>query len=89
MGNGVPTANGKGAIRPVATAAFEGATHHHDYGIDRVERDDGLAVVQTHSLGTVTPKAGGESSSSTHRSVFVLRRAGDKWLIAQYMYNSV
>ena len=89
MGNGVPTASGRDNIRSFALAAFQAATHHHDYGIDRVERSETVAAVQTHSVGTVTPTGGGEATSSTHRSLFVLRRAGDEWRIAEYMYNSV
>lgn len=89
MGNGVPTASGRDDIRTFAAGAFRAATHTHEYEVDRVEEADQLAVVQTHSSATVRPADGGEPSYSSHRSMFVLRRTGDGWRIAQYMYNSV
>lgn len=89
MGNGVPTATGRESIRSFAAGAFGAATHTHTYEIDRVENGDPVAVVMTHSTGIVRPLDGDGESTSSHRSAFVLRRDGESWFIAVYMYNSI
>jgi uncharacterized protein (TIGR02246 family) len=87
MGDGAPTAIGPDQIREFSGAAFGAMRVDHDFQVDRVEKCDGLAVVQTHSAGTLTMLAAG-TTENAHRELFVLRERSGKWLIAHYMYNS-
>lgn len=88
IGEGAPEATGADAIRAFAEAAFSTMRVNHEFEIDRVDRSDGLAVVQTHSAGTLTMLAAGTTIENAHRELYVLRDGADGWRIRQYMYNS-
>jgi hypothetical protein len=60
----------------------------HQLHVDHVEQRDGLAVVQTHSAGTLTLLDSATTSNTAHREPYVLGDRGEGWRISQYMYNS-
>jgi uncharacterized protein (TIGR02246 family) len=88
IGEGAPTGNGRSQIRALAEGAFRAMRVDHEYEVDRIEQRDGLAVVQTHSHGTLTMLEPGTTVQNAHRELYVLREQGERWLITQYMYNS-
>lgn len=88
MGDDAATAIGPDQIGEFVGAAFGAMRVNHNFEVDRVERRDGLAVVQTHSAGTLTMLAAGTTVQDAHRELFVLRDRDEKWLITHYMYNS-
>jgi uncharacterized protein (TIGR02246 family) len=88
IGEGAPATSGREAIQEFAAAAFAVMRGSHQFEVDRVEQGDGLAVVQTHSAGTLTLLDSATTSDSAHRELYVLRSRGEGWRISQYMYNS-
>jgi uncharacterized protein (TIGR02246 family) len=88
IGEGAPTANGRSQIRMPAEGAFRAMRVNHEYEVDRIERRGGLAVVQTHSHGTLTMLEHGATVPNPHRELYLLRDDGEQWLITHYMYNS-
>jgi uncharacterized protein (TIGR02246 family) len=88
IGQGAPTASGRPQIRALAEGAFGAMRVDHEYEVDRIEQRDGLAVVQTHSHGTLTMLEPGTTVENAHRELYALRDDGERWLITHYMYNS-
>jgi uncharacterized protein (TIGR02246 family) len=87
MADGVPTASGSSQLRTTYEQFFAAFTVTEDVTLDRVETGSDLAVVRTHSFGTITP-TGGEPAPLALRELFALRRTADGWRINEYAFNA-
>jgi uncharacterized protein (TIGR02246 family) len=88
IGEGVPTASGRSPIRALTEGAFDAMRVNHEYEVDRIEQRERLAVVQTHSHGTLTMLESGITVENAHRQLYALCEDGGRWLTTHYMYNS-
>lgn len=58
------------------------------YEFDEILVEGDLASARTHSSGTVVNRETGEARPASWRELFVLRRIGGRWKIANYMFQS-
>jgi uncharacterized protein (TIGR02246 family) len=84
---GFDTAAGAAQIRATYEGTFASMRIDEQVEIDGTREAGDLAVVRTHSHGTVTQLESGAASDAGFRELFVLRRASDRWRIAEYMFN--
>lgn len=87
MADGTPTASGRAQLRGTYEEFFAAFAVTEHFGIDHVEQGRELAVVRTHSAGTMTNKATGESQPLALRELFALRRTPAGWRISAYAFN--
>jgi ketosteroid isomerase-like protein len=76
-------------LERVTSAYFDALNRSDPKGLASLFDDDGLAVVQTHSAGTLAMPGAGTTIENSDRELFVLRNAGDGWRITHDMFNSV
>lgn len=88
MADGFETAIGPDELRAVYEGVFARARIEEHPQFDRTLQADDLAVVRTHSSGTITQLESGTATDVSPRELFVLRRSGDGWLIVEYIFNS-
>ncbi len=89
MASEAPTAVGKEQI---------GAAYEHVFGIiklaivfsiDEIVQHGDFAFARTLSKGQVTVLAEGVTLPEENRELFVLKKTGDDWRIARYMFNKM
>ncbi|HEY6275383.1 MAG TPA: nuclear transport factor 2 family protein [Streptosporangiaceae bacterium] len=59
------------------------------FHFEEILADGDLGAAHTTATGTITPLATGEAAPARFRELFVLRREGEEWKIAQYMFQSM
>ena len=57
------------------------------FTIDEIVAEGDIAHALTRSNGTQLVRATGQTAVEANREVFILRRGGDSWKIARYMFN--
>ena len=87
MAPDLATASGAGQIRDVYTAALDACGMDYRFEFDAVQVSGDTAVARTQTTGTTTVRASGAAVSGQNRELFVLRRAGEEWLISEYMFQ--
>lgn len=88
MAEGTPSASGPAQLRATYEGFFSAFTVTEGVTVDRIRQEPDLAIVRTHSSGTITTKATGKSSPLALRELFALRRTPDGWRITEYAFNS-
>jgi uncharacterized protein (TIGR02246 family) len=58
------------------------------YEFDEILVAGDLASARTHSSGTVKDRETGATRAASWRELFVLRRIGESWKVANYMFQS-
>lgn len=84
---GAQTARGRTEIERFYAPHFERFGYGRVPHIDEVEERSGLAVVRSHTTGTITVLADASSVEAVSRELFVLRRDDGGWRFWQYMAN--
>jgi len=87
MPAGFPTAEGRDAVRASYTAIFGTIQLNVRFTIDEISAEGDLAFARTRSVGTVKVLATGTAAPEENRELFVLRRTGEGWKIARYLFN--
>jgi len=87
MPAGFPTAEGADAVRASYTAIFGMIQLNVSFTIDEISVQGDLAFARTRSVGTVKVLATGTAAPEENRELFVLRRMGEGWKIARYLFN--
>ena len=82
---------GTAALRAAYLNVFEAITLNVDFSIDEiVPLTDQWAFARTHSLGTVTINATGESGPEGNNELFLFHRDADgTWKIARYIFSTI
>lgn len=83
----VPAATGREQIRRAFEGAFKARSFQRELHVDRIRQGSDMAVALAHPTGTMTILAGNNPIAVVSRELFVLRRAGTDWQIADYMFN--
>ena len=89
MPTGAPTAVGKEQIRAAYEHVFGTIKRNIVFTIDEIVQQGDFAFARTLSRGEVTVLAEGITLPEENRELFVLKRAGDDWKIARYMFNKM
>ena len=84
-----PTAAGKEQIRAAYEHVFDTIKLDIVFSIDEIVQHGDFAFARTLSRGEVTVMAAGLTLPEENRELFVLRRTGDDWRIARYMFNKM
>lgn len=81
---------GTAALQAAYLGVFEAITLNVDFAIDEiVPLSDQWAFARTHSLGTVTINATGESAPEGNNELFLFHRVADgTWKIARYIFST-
>ncbi|WP_416830949.1 MAG: YybH family protein [Erythrobacter sp.] len=81
---------GTAALQAAYLGVFEAITLNVDFAIDEiVSLSDQWAFARTHSLGTVTINATGESAPEGNNELFLFHRDADgAWKIARYIFST-
>lgn len=87
MPTGAPTATGTDALLASYRYIFTQIRLDVAFTIHEVVIDGDLAYAVTSSRGQVTVLATNTTGPEANRELFVLRREGDHWKIARYMFN--
>jgi uncharacterized protein (TIGR02246 family) len=87
MPAGFPTAEGEDAVRASYTAIFGMIQLNVRFTIDEISVHGDWAIARTRSVGTVKVLATGTAAAEENRELFVLRRTGEGWKIARYLFN--
>jgi uncharacterized protein (TIGR02246 family) len=89
MPAGFPTAEGRDAVRASYTGIFGMIRLNVRFAIDEISVEGDLAFARTRSVGTVTVLGTdtGTAAPEENRELFVLRRMGEGWKIARYLFN--
>jgi hypothetical protein len=77
---------GRASPAPVAEL-FKAVSFGRELHIDRVIEEGDLATAQTHTTGTLTMLEPDTTIELVSRELFVLRKTGSEWRIADYMFN--
>ena len=85
---GMPTTTGRGPLKDVYEGFFAAMSAHEVPEVDSIAQGADLAVVRTHSAGSVTVRQSGRSSPAAFRELFVLRRDAEGWRISDYLFNA-
>lgn len=90
MPDEMPTITGAAALQAVLEGYFQVVRLHPErLDIDRVDQHDGYAIVESHSVETITTLADQACNTVTLRELFVLLGSDTGWCIAEYMFNRV
>lgn len=89
MPTGFPTAVGTEQVKGAYTGVFSMIQLNIEFFIDEIAVDGDHAFARTTSRGTTLIHATGENVPEENRELFVLRREGREWRIAQYMFNKM
>jgi uncharacterized protein (TIGR02246 family) len=81
------TASGAGELSEVYAAALAACGMDFRFEFDTVEISGDTAIARTRTSGTTTVRVSGESMPDRYRELFVLRRTGEGWRIAEYMFQ--
>ena len=84
-----PTAVGKAQIRAAYEHVFGTIKLNIVFTIDEIVQQGDFAFARTLSRGEVTVLADGITLPEENRELFVLKRVGDDWRIARYMFNKM
>lgn len=86
---GAETVRGRDAISGFYASHFAHHAFHRVLHIDDVEARDDLAVVRSHTTGTITPLDSASALEVVSRELFVLLRGADGWRIRHYTANQL
>ncbi len=84
-----PTAAGKEQIRAAYEHVFGIIKLDIAFSINEIVQSGNFAFARTVSRGEVTVLAEGVTLPEENRELFVLKRTGDDWRIARYMFNKM
>ena len=84
-----PTAAGKEQIRAAYEHVFGTIKLAIVFSIDEIVQRGDFAFARTLSKGKVTVLAKGVTVPEENRELFVLKKTGDSWKIARYMFNKM
>jgi uncharacterized protein (TIGR02246 family) len=87
MPTGAPTAIGTDALLGSYRFIFSQIRLNVEFTVHEVVIDGDLAYAVTSSEGQQTVLATDTTGPEANRELFVLRREGDRWKIARYMFN--
>lgn len=88
MHNGCPTATGRESVRSFFHNAFAATSRSADVTIEAVTTDGSMAVVRSHSAGSITVLDPGTSYAQDEREICVLRQTDSGWQITDFIFNS-
>ena len=80
-----PTAVGREQLRADYERGLALGTVRREFHVDQVLRSGDVATVRTHSVGGLVTPGVDTIRSIEARELFVLRREGARWRIAQYV----
>jgi uncharacterized protein (TIGR02246 family) len=80
---------GKQQLAAAYDGVFANMTLDFTFQLEEVLMDGEIATARTTGTGTMTVRATGEAVPARFRELFVLRRLGDQWKIAQYMFQQL
>jgi len=84
-----PTAAGKEQVRAAYEHVFGTIKLDIAFSIDEIVQSGDFAFARTVSRGEVTVLAEGVTLPEENRELFVLKKTGDDWKIARYMFNKM
>ena len=84
-----PTAAGKEQVRAAYEHVFGIIKLDIAFSIDEIVQSGDFAFARTVSRGEVTVLAEGVTLPEENRELFVLKKTGDDWKIARYMFNKM
>ncbi len=84
-----PTAAGKEQVRAAYEHVFGTIKLDIAFSIDEIFQYGDFAFARTLSRGEVTVLAEGVTLPEENRELFVLKKTGDDWKIARYMFNKM
>ena len=84
-----PTAAGKEQVRAAYEHVFGVIKLDIAFSIDEIVQSGDFAFARTVSRGEVTVLAEGVTLPEENRELFVLKKTGDDWKIARYMFNKM
>ena len=84
-----PTAAGKEQIRAAYERVFGIIKLDIAFSIDEIVQSGNFAFALTLSRGEVTVLAEGITLPEENRELFVLKKTGEDWKIARYMFNKM
>lgn len=86
--DGIPTAVGTAELRAVYEGFFGAMQVSEQPTVDRTTAGAEVAVVRTHSSGTLTNRTTGEQSQLRFRELFGMRATPQGWRISDYTFNA-
>jgi uncharacterized protein (TIGR02246 family) len=89
MPSEAPTSVGFDQVRGAYQHVFETIKLDISFSIDEIELDGGYAFARTVSRGKVTILSEGVTLPEENRELFILKKEGDDWKIARYMFNKM
>ncbi len=89
MPSEAPTAAGKEQVRAAYEYVLGIIKLDIAFSIDEIFQYGDFAFARTLSRGEVTVLAEGVTLPEENRELFVLKRTGDDWRIARYMFNKM
>ena len=84
-----PTAAGKEQVRAAYEHVFGIIKLDIAFSVDEIVQSGDFAFARTVSRGEVTILAEGVTLPEENRELFVLKKTGDDWKIARYMFNKM
>ena len=84
-----PTAAGKEQVRAAYEHVFGTIKLDIAFSVDEIVQSGDFAFARTVSRGEVTILAEGVTLPEENRELFVLKKTGDDWKIARYMFNKM
>ncbi len=84
-----PTAAGKEQVRAAYEHVFGIIKLDIAFSVDEIVQSGDFAFARTVSRGEVTVLAEGITLPEENRELFVLKKEGDDWKIARYMFNKM
>ncbi len=84
-----PTAVGHDQVRATYEHVFGMIKLNIAFSIDEIVQHGDFAFARTVSRGEVTVLAEGVILPEENRELFVLKKTGDDWKIARYMFNKM
>ncbi len=89
MPSEAPTAVGHDQLRATYEHVFGMIKLNIAFSIDEIVQHGDFAFARTLSRGEVTVLAEGVTLPEENRELFVLKKTGDDWKIARYMFNKM
>ena len=89
MPSEAPTAVGHDQVRAAYEHVFGMIQLKIAFSIDEVAPDGDFAFARTISRGEVTILSAGVTVPEENRELFILKKVGDDWKIARYMFNKM
>ncbi|WP_457652038.1 YybH family protein [Rhodocaloribacter sp.] len=84
-----PTAAGRDQVRGAYEHVFGTIKLDITFTIDEIASHGDVAFARTISRGDVTIRSQGVTMPEENRELFVLKKVGDAWKIARYMFNKM